>query len=133
MSQKLKCYWNWYIVKPKMSTKLRYHQKLKCQNNWNVTKTEMSLNLECHKKWKIAKTANSLKIKCYKTDFSPKLKCNQNVNVAKTKMSQNMDCSTGLSNLTPEVGHCTAVQLVFIPFSQFIPQLELYSQLQLSL
>ena len=56
--------------------------------------------------------------------LSPKLKCNQNVNVAKTKMSQNMDCSTGLSNLTPEVGHCTAVQLVFNPFSQFVLQLE---------
>ena len=27
----------------------------------------------------------------------------------------------------------TAVQLVFNPFSQFVPQLELYSQLQLSL
>ena len=38
---------------------------------------------------------------------------------------------TGYWILDPR--HCTAVQLVFNPFSQLIPQLELYSQLQLSL
>ena len=36
-----------------------------------------------------------------------------------------------VAHIMPRVG--TAVQLVFNPFSQFVPQLELYSQLQLSL
>ena len=36
-----------------------------------------------------------------------------------------------VAHIKPRVG--TAVQLVFNPFSQFVPQLELYSQLQLSL
>ena len=42
-------------------------------------------------------------------------------------------CQSSFSSKSPKLFHSTAVQLVFDPFSQFVPQLQLYSPLQLSL
>ena len=69
---------------PDISHKTKMSPKLKCHYNWNVIKTEMSPKKN-HPNWNITKTEMSLKLKCQKLKCHEKLMWHQNWNVTKTR------------------------------------------------